>query len=118
VGPDDSFFLLSGDSIAVLKLVGLARAHGLPVTVEDVFEAKTPRALAAVLSRARASGEPATVVDPANGAVEPLSARELAELLVEKLNPARQAGGNPVFQVMTRYDRVATCRALATCGPP
>ena len=46
IGPDDDFFLLGGDSISAIQIVGRARAAGLGLTPTQVFEAPTPRGLA------------------------------------------------------------------------
>ncbi|MFD6859888.1 non-ribosomal peptide synthase/polyketide synthase [Rhodococcus sp. NPDC060090] len=48
VGVDDSFFSLGGDSIMSIQLVSRAKAAGLELSPRDVFEHKTPAALAAV----------------------------------------------------------------------
>ncbi|WP_416061115.1 non-ribosomal peptide synthase/polyketide synthase [Rhodococcus indonesiensis] len=48
VGVDDSFFALGGDSIMSIQLVSRARAAGIELSPRDVFERKTPAALAAV----------------------------------------------------------------------
>ncbi|WP_018788712.1 non-ribosomal peptide synthetase [Micromonospora sp. CNB394] len=48
VGPDDGFFALGGDSIVSIQLVARARAAGLRITPRQVFDHKTPAALAAV----------------------------------------------------------------------
>ncbi|MFZ2529890.1 MAG: amino acid adenylation domain-containing protein, partial [Rhodococcus sp. (in: high G+C Gram-positive bacteria)] len=48
VGVDDSFFALGGDSIMSIQLVSRAKATGFEFTPRDVFEHKTPAALAAV----------------------------------------------------------------------
>nr|UVI58157.1 non-ribosomal peptide synthetase [Aspergillus roseoglobulosus] len=37
IGPDDSFFHLGGDSVLAIRLVPLARKHGLVLTVMDMF---------------------------------------------------------------------------------
>ncbi|OJJ32292.1 hypothetical protein ASPWEDRAFT_175579 [Aspergillus wentii DTO 134E9] len=37
IGPDDNFFRLGGDSIAVMKLASTASAQGLQLSVPDVF---------------------------------------------------------------------------------
>nr|QTX15975.1 nonribosomal peptide synthase [Aspergillus westerdijkiae] len=37
IGPDDSFFHLGGDSVMAIRLVSLARKHGLVLTVMDIF---------------------------------------------------------------------------------
>ncbi|MEU8877944.1 amino acid adenylation domain-containing protein [Streptomyces javensis] len=48
VGIDDSFFELGGDSIVTMRLIARARAAGLVLAVNDVFEHKTVAGLAAV----------------------------------------------------------------------
>ncbi|MEC3952753.1 amino acid adenylation domain-containing protein [Nocardia sp. CDC153] len=51
VGPDTSFFALGGDSIMAITLVSRARAAGLVFSAREVFEHRTPAALAAVVTR-------------------------------------------------------------------
>ncbi|MFF8592595.1 amino acid adenylation domain-containing protein [Streptomyces sp. NPDC015220] len=53
-GADDDFFLLGGDSIRAIRLVGRARAAGVRLTPADVFVHRTPAALA----RAAGGGAP------------------------------------------------------------
>ena len=48
VGTGDSFFDLGGDSISSMLLVARARRAGMVVAPQEVFEQKTPAALAAV----------------------------------------------------------------------
>ncbi len=48
VGVDEDFFALGGDSILALQLVARAQAEGIGLTVRDVFEQRTARALAQV----------------------------------------------------------------------
>jgi nonribosomal peptide synthetase CepB len=50
VGPEDSFFDLGGDSIMSMQLVARARRAGVLFSAQDVFEGKTPAALAAIAS--------------------------------------------------------------------
>ncbi|MGK4582313.1 amino acid adenylation domain-containing protein [Kitasatospora sp. HPMI-4] len=45
-GPEDSFFDLGGDSITAIQLVSLMRGSKLAVTVREIFEHRTPAALA------------------------------------------------------------------------
>ncbi|MFD3455113.1 non-ribosomal peptide synthase/polyketide synthase [Streptomyces sp. NPDC058691] len=45
-GPDDDFFLLGGDSISSIGVASRARAAGLELSPRDVFEHRTPAALA------------------------------------------------------------------------
>ncbi|MER7344730.1 amino acid adenylation domain-containing protein [Streptomyces aurantiacus] len=59
VEPDDSFFAVGGDSISSIKLVRRARQAGLVISVEDVFERKTPALLAEVaVPRSTPDAEP------------------------------------------------------------
>ena len=55
VGAEDGFFDLGGDSIMSMQLVARARAAGLVFSPRDVFQARTPAALAAI---AQATGRP------------------------------------------------------------
>ncbi|MEU2181870.1 amino acid adenylation domain-containing protein [Streptomyces thermolilacinus] len=48
IGVDDSFFALGGDSISAIQVVSRARKAGLAVTSRDVFQHRTPAAIAAV----------------------------------------------------------------------
>ncbi|PRX45509.1 amino acid adenylation domain-containing protein [Prauserella shujinwangii] len=49
VGVDDDFFVLGGDSITSIAVSTLARDRGLDVSPRDVFEHRTPAALAAAV---------------------------------------------------------------------
>uniref|UniRef100_UPI0024A9CE33 condensation domain-containing protein n=1 Tax=Nocardia sp. CC201C TaxID=3044575 RepID=UPI0024A9CE33 len=51
VDPDSSFFALGGDSIMAIGLVSRARAAGLVFSARDIFEHRTPAALAAAAHR-------------------------------------------------------------------
>ncbi|ALC19242.1 peptide synthetase [Streptomyces pristinaespiralis] len=69
VGPDEDFFMLGGDSILSMSVSGRARRAGLAVSPKDVFEHRTPAALAARLAgtaedaTATAGGSPEPVAD-------------------------------------------------------
>nr|WP_272918038.1 non-ribosomal peptide synthetase [Actinomadura rayongensis] len=56
VGVDDGFFDLGGDSIMSMQLVARARGAGVVISASEVFEAKTPEALAARADARPASG--------------------------------------------------------------
>ncbi|MFE6855701.1 AMP-binding protein, partial [Streptomyces sp. NPDC057674] len=46
-GPDDDFFVLGGDSLSSIAVATRARERGLTLSPRDVFEHRTPAALAA-----------------------------------------------------------------------
>nr|WP_221375296.1 non-ribosomal peptide synthetase [Actinoplanes polyasparticus] len=52
VGVDDDFFRLGGDSIVSIQLAGRARAAGLSLTLRQIFQLRTPAALAAAAGAA------------------------------------------------------------------
>jgi amino acid adenylation domain-containing protein/non-ribosomal peptide synthase protein (TIGR01720 family) len=53
-GPDDNFLMSGGDSISAIKVASAARDQGVNVTVADIFNAPTIRALAQVAAGAGA----------------------------------------------------------------
>ncbi|KAJ5728907.1 acetyl-CoA synthetase-like protein [Penicillium malachiteum] len=53
----DSFFLLGGDSIAAIQLVGIAREEGFSLTVEDIFRYPELERLARLVRHAEAISE-------------------------------------------------------------
>jgi amino acid adenylation domain-containing protein/non-ribosomal peptide synthase protein (TIGR01720 family) len=55
VGVDDNFFTLGGDSITSIQVVGRLRKAGLILKPREIFELKTPAAMAAVVSAAEGS---------------------------------------------------------------
>ncbi|QCQ93711.1 non-ribosomal peptide synthetase [Rhodococcus sp. SGAir0479] len=57
VGEDDDFFALGGDSILAIRLVNLARREGMSITPRQIFEQRTPRALARLLGDGTGSAE-------------------------------------------------------------
>ncbi|MCP2170132.1 condensation domain-containing protein, partial [Goodfellowiella coeruleoviolacea] len=69
VGVDDGFFDLGGDSILSIQLVSRARKAGLVITPRQVFQYKTPAALAVVAKEITANPVPP---DVGTGAVPPL----------------------------------------------
>ncbi|MFT3662977.1 MAG: amino acid adenylation domain-containing protein [Gordonia sp. (in: high G+C Gram-positive bacteria)] len=63
VSADDDFFSLGGDSIIAIQVTSRARAAGLSLTPRQVFELRTPRALAE--QAVHGARPPATTTDPA-----------------------------------------------------
>ena len=51
VGPDDDFFAMGGDSLALLALLARGESEGLPLTAARVHAAPTPSALAIAAER-------------------------------------------------------------------
>ncbi|MFG1610268.1 amino acid adenylation domain-containing protein [Actinoplanes sp. NPDC049265] len=73
VGAEDDFFRLGGDSIVSIQLAGRARAAGLALTLRQIFQLRTPAALAV------AAG--AAFTAPAgHGALVELTGSETAEI--------------------------------------
>ncbi|MFG3138425.1 amino acid adenylation domain-containing protein [Streptomyces sp. NPDC048211] len=46
VGPEDDFFHSGGDSMGAIRLIAALRAQGMALRLQDVFEHRTPKALA------------------------------------------------------------------------
>ncbi|MFI6078145.1 amino acid adenylation domain-containing protein [Actinoplanes sp. NPDC051343] len=72
-GAGDDFFRLGGDSIVSIALVGRARAAGLALSLRQVFQLRTPAALA------EAAGATSTAVPEGGALVDPTEA-ETAEI--------------------------------------
>lgn len=79
---DDSFFEVGGDSISVVKLVSLARRHGLTLSARDVFDARCAARLATKLEQQTAISHKASSEHDSNDTglarPTPLMARYLA----------------------------------------
>ncbi|MEV7211847.1 amino acid adenylation domain-containing protein [Kitasatospora cineracea] len=79
VGAEDDFFRLGGDSISSIRLIGAARAEGLALSPRDVFERRTPAALAALAdTREAATARPELPELPAATAAELAAVRAAA----------------------------------------
>ncbi|WP_234104643.1 non-ribosomal peptide synthetase, partial [Streptomyces venezuelae] len=63
-GVDDDFFMLGGDSLSSITVATRARERGLPLSPRDVFEHRTPAALAAAAPPAAATEAPPTPDTP------------------------------------------------------
>ncbi|WP_425424389.1 amino acid adenylation domain-containing protein [Streptomyces lushanensis] len=80
VSVDDDFFLLGGDSISSIGVAGRARRAGLDIGPREIFEHRTPAALAAAATLTAAPGQ----ARPAGPSLV-LTAEETAR--VERLAP-------------------------------
>ncbi|MEU9012545.1 amino acid adenylation domain-containing protein [Streptomyces sp. NPDC048479] len=63
VDADEDFFVLGGDSILSMSVSGRARKAGLAISPRDVFEHRTPAALAATVVGTQEAAAPAVVAD-------------------------------------------------------
>ncbi|MGX1881672.1 amino acid adenylation domain-containing protein [Streptomyces sp. NPDC055287] len=63
VGADDDFFVRGGDSLTSIAVATRARERGMKISTRDVFEGRTPAALAAVAGRDAASAPAAGAQD-------------------------------------------------------
>ncbi|WP_092535120.1 non-ribosomal peptide synthetase [Amycolatopsis arida] len=64
VGPDEDFFALGGDSILSIAVATRARKAGLRISPRDVFDHRTPAALASVLAGSSVAGGETTTAGP------------------------------------------------------
>ncbi|TQS33706.1 hypothetical protein Golomagni_05938, partial [Golovinomyces magnicellulatus] len=79
IGVDDSFFRLGGDSVAAMKLVGIARKHRVTMTVADIFRQPTLAAQAESLAKAPSSKTLESHL------IEPFSLLSITDSAVERL---------------------------------
>ncbi|MFF2556663.1 amino acid adenylation domain-containing protein [Nocardia sp. NPDC058058] len=130
VGPHTSFFALGGDSIMAITLVSRARAAGLIFSAREVFEQRTPAALAAIV--ARAEDRPAGLAELPGGGVgrmplTPVAAwllsrpgwEHFAQSMVVQLPPGveRDALTRTVQALLDRHDMLRARVVSAASGP-
>ncbi|HEX8536653.1 MAG TPA: condensation domain-containing protein, partial [Cystobacter sp.] len=124
VGVDDNFFDLGGDSIRSLRVVARARENGLTLSVAEMFEHQTVRALASALRRGSeeqpARTEPFSLASAADRAAMPegvIDAYPLSMLQAGFVFHAELRQGYEVyltsFHLKVRFDEDAMRRALA-----
>ncbi|MEV0696793.1 amino acid adenylation domain-containing protein [Saccharopolyspora sp. NPDC050389] len=80
VGADDSFFKLGGDSIMSIQLSSRARRDGVVISPRQIFEHKTPAALAALVAEAQ-SGTHEQAADSASVVLDGAEAGLVEELV-------------------------------------
>ncbi|WP_156665248.1 non-ribosomal peptide synthetase, partial [Rhodococcus phenolicus] len=103
VGVDDSFFALGGDSIMSIQLVARAKTTGLDFTPRDVFEHKTPAALAAVAELGATAGT--VLAELPGGGLGDVPATPIVRWLLDR-------GGN-----LDRYSQAALLRLPGGLDP-
>ncbi|MGW7107128.1 amino acid adenylation domain-containing protein [Streptomyces xanthophaeus] len=69
IGADDDFFVLGGDSLTSISVATRARERGLAISPRDVFEHRTPAALAATAASVPDETAPAAPAAPAGTGV-------------------------------------------------
>ncbi|WP_316765110.1 condensation domain-containing protein, partial [Streptomyces herbicida] len=94
VGAEDSFFELGGDSIMSMQLVSRARRAGVEITARQVFEQRTPAALATVASATGTS----TGIQRVDVAVGEVPLTPAMRALIDQSGVEALAGG--LFQSM------------------
>ncbi|MFE2431940.1 amino acid adenylation domain-containing protein [Streptomyces sp. NPDC059373] len=90
VGAEDSFFELGGDSIMSMLVVSRARRAGVVITARQVFEHKSPAALARVAGTTTAG--PVSVLREPDVGVGPVPLTPVMRELVERAGPTALTG--------------------------
>ncbi|WP_175408648.1 non-ribosomal peptide synthetase [Streptomyces sp. TRM64462] len=106
IGADDDFFVLGGDSLTSIAVVTQARERGLTISPRDVFEHRTPAALAAAAAQDETAADapaktPAEA--PADGVtVSAADAGQAAAALQAMLAQQQQSGAavDPALQAL------------------
>lgn len=91
IGANDDFFAIGGTSISAIKVVAALASAGHSITYKNVFAARTPRALAAMIE-GRAVETPPTPERMASGGESHVS--EFADIL-DRNNLASYLNGKP-----------------------
>ncbi|NUR70876.1 MAG: amino acid adenylation domain-containing protein [Hamadaea sp.] len=103
VGADDDFFALGGDSMRAIRLVGALKERGVGITVQDVFQHRTPAALSAVATSAGAMA-PESAAEP----FSQISAADRARLPdgVVDAYPVTQVQAGMLYEMMSDAERL------------
>ncbi|MFF7385292.1 amino acid adenylation domain-containing protein [Streptomyces griseoluteus] len=111
-GVRDNFFVVGGDSVRAVAVVGALRRSGYPVTVRDVFEHRTVEAFARILGPRSAGSVDAPVVrpfamlDPADRARIPdgvTDAYPLSRIQLGMILEMESSGHEGNYHNVTRY---------------
>ncbi|MGV9712083.1 amino acid adenylation domain-containing protein [Gordonia sp. NPDC003424] len=111
VSADDSFFALGGDSILSIQLVARAKAHGLSLSTQDVFEHKTVGALAAMATDA---ADEAVLDELPGGGVGPIPLTPIMHAMLDRgrIDRFAQAALVELPEQVTRARLTRVVRAL------
>jgi hypothetical protein len=117
-GVTDDFFDIGGDSILAIHAVAEARRHGLELTVQQILDLRTIRALAAALATADRVDRPAPLGITGSVIVQlPAAAAEPPGLLVPQEIMAALAGPAHEAYATTTTDLVVAATLAATGAP-
>ncbi|MCX4725042.1 condensation domain-containing protein [Streptomyces sp. NBC_01306] len=116
---DSGFYALGGDSLTAVKVVGAARARGIPLTLRDLMVHQTPRA---ILGSSSLRAVPtATAEADLAAALPPLTAQDLALVPegVQELLPASALQTGMLYLCQTSGDPrlYHTLEGWEVCAP-
>ncbi|MFT4087306.1 MAG: amino acid adenylation domain-containing protein, partial [Gordonia sp. (in: high G+C Gram-positive bacteria)] len=114
VSVTESFFDLGGNSLSATRAAArVGDALGVDVTIKDVFDAPSPRALAAALSGRAAALPPVTAVEPRPDLI-PLSFSQQRMWFINQYDPTLPTYNVPgVFRLHGPLDVAALRQAVA-----
>ncbi len=112
VGADESFFALGGDSIMSILLVSRARARGIAVTAQQVYEHRTVARLAAIAETAVAEEVPPLAELPGGGVGE-LPLTPVIRFLVERGRSFDRFCQSMTLELPAGIDRAAVFSTIA-----
>ncbi|WP_217212980.1 non-ribosomal peptide synthetase [Streptomyces sp. AC550_RSS872] len=92
IGADDDFFVLGGDSLTSIAVATQARERGLTISPRDVFEHRTPAALAAAATQEAQESSQSPADAPAAVTVSATDAGQAAAALQAMLAQQEQSG--------------------------
>ena len=110
VGATDNFFEIGGTSINAIKVIVEASKSGVNIVFNDLFNLKTPRAIAAFVAETGTAGgqtaerqDPMVISIPADTPADPFSAILSANTLDAYRNGERQPIGDVLLTGATGY---------------
>ncbi|MFI8418736.1 amino acid adenylation domain-containing protein [Streptomyces sp. NPDC085479] len=118
IGADDDFFMLGGDSLTSIAVATRARERGLTISPRDVFEHRTPAALAA--TAADVPDEPTAAPAPEAPAAVTVSAADAgqAAAALQAMLAAQAASGAAVDPALKALlDQLTTAAPDAQRAP-
>ncbi|MFF0487351.1 amino acid adenylation domain-containing protein [Streptomyces sp. NPDC004435] len=117
IGADDDFFMLGGDSLTSVAVATRARERGLTISPRDVFEHRTPAALAATAAHvpAEPTAEPAPEAPATDVTVSAADAGQAAAALQAMLAAQTLSGAAVDPALKALLDRLT---AASPAEPP